>query len=145
MTPYVKQFVPDEEERLLYTIKRSITALPDIDLGRDEEAKSVVLSCHILARAVAKVFKLKYVDGYFYPNFEHSWLLTPNGHIIDVYPVAILGGPLLMDGSRHSPASRYYIKCARQKFSRGRFGKVSFRRSVRRITNELVRISSTGA
>ena len=31
------------------------------------------------------------------PNFEHSWLVTPNKNIIDVYPIGILGRPILVD------------------------------------------------
>lgn len=35
--------------------------------------------------------------GYFRPHYNHSWLKTPNRHIIDVYPVGILGGPFLVE------------------------------------------------
>lgn len=44
------------------------------------------IRCHELARAVGKFFKLDIVDGY-YGIVEHSWCLTPNGHILDPYCV----------------------------------------------------------
>ena len=57
-------------------IRNSVINLPDIDLGVDEKEKKIILSCHILGRAIAKIFRSNYVYGYFYPNFQHTWLLT---------------------------------------------------------------------
>lgn len=79
MRPYVSKFIPQENLELFEKIKMAVTAMPDIDLGKDEEGEEIILSCHILARAIAKLFSLKFVDGYFHPNYNHSWLLTPTG------------------------------------------------------------------
>ncbi|MCF7835962.1 MAG: hypothetical protein K9M15_02475 [Candidatus Marinimicrobia bacterium] len=134
MTPYATKYVSREEITLFEKIRYSTIRLPDIDLGLDEKGKEVIFSCHMLARAVAKVFGLKYVDGYYTPNFEHSWILTPEKHLIDVYPIAVIGGPILMVSEKfNSPARWHYKKMSTRKISYGRFSKPSFRRSVRRI------------
>jgi hypothetical protein len=145
MTPYVRQFVSDEDAQLLEKIRNVFCRLPDIDLGVDEEKRKIVLSCHILARAVSKVFSLRFVDGYFKPNFEHSWVLSPNEHIIDVYPVAILGGPILVYIKNNSPARYCYEETGPRRLSRGRFGKSSFRRSVRRVASRLSQLATADA
>jgi hypothetical protein len=140
MTPYALKYVSEEDISVFEEIRKAILGLPDIDLGVDEKGEKVILSCHILARAIAKVFSLKYVDGYFIPNFSHSWVLSPNGHLIDIYPVAVLGGPILMveDGGA-SPIRWHYKKASAKKVSRGLFSKPSFRRSVRKIESCLRR------
>lgn len=137
MTPYAQRFVSSEEVALFEKIKDVVTRLPDIDLGENEDKEPIILSCHILARAVAKIFNLKVVDGYFAKYYDHSWLTGPGGHIIDTYPVATLGGPILMDNQRFSPAKTLYQKTSAKRISRGRFSKNSFRRSVRRISRAL--------
>lgn len=61
--------------------------MKDPDLGHDEDGMPITLSCHMLARAVASVFDLRVCDGYFGPeSYDHSWVLTPQGQIIDTYP-----------------------------------------------------------
>ncbi len=133
MTPYIRQFIPDEEIAIFEKVRRAVVNMPDIDLGNDEKDKPIILSCHILARAVAKIFSLRCVDGYFYPCHDHSWLITPKNNIIDIYPVAILGGPIMMDGNNGIIARHLYQPQGTQKISRGRFGKKSFRKAVSRI------------
>ncbi|MFC1756751.1 hypothetical protein ACFLZC_01150 [Patescibacteria group bacterium] len=138
MTPYAMECVSEEDVVVFEKIRNAIWELPDIDLGVDEKGNKIILSCHILARAVAKVFSLKYVDGYFLPNFSHSWVLSPNNHLIDVYPVAVLGGPILMvEDYGASPIKWHYKKISTRKISSGLFSKPSFRRSVRRVENIL--------
>src|ERR1035437_2343419 len=111
MTPYARQFVSNEELELFLKIRELVTKLPDLDLGLDDFRNEIDLSCHMLARAVADIFSLKFVDGYFTIGFQHSWVLTPKeGHVIDVYPVAMLGGPILMEASGFSPARTCYLK-----------------------------------
>lgn len=135
MKPHVLKFIPKEDLELFEKIKIAVTGMPDdIDLGKDEEGEEIILSCHILARAVAKLFSLKFVDGYFHPNYDHSWLLTLNGNIIDVYPIAIVGGPILVKDSFSSPMRWLYKK---ENISDGLFSKPSFRRSVRRVIEVL--------
>ncbi|TSC53571.1 MAG: hypothetical protein LiPW39_190 [Parcubacteria group bacterium LiPW_39] len=134
MKPYVLKFIPKEDLGLFEKIKTAVTKMPDIDLGKDEEGEEIILSCHILARAVARLFSLKFVDGYFHPDHSHSWLLTPNGNIIDVYPVSVLGGPLFIHSSHSSPMRWLYKK---ENIFDGLFSKPSFRRSVRRVIKVL--------
>ena len=137
MTPYVQRYIPENEVILFEEISRRIHALPDLDLGKDEDGRLVILSCHMLARAVARVFRLNYCDGYFYQTYRHSWVQTPTGHIIDVYPVAMLGGPVLYDGLSGSPARALYTNTSAMAISNGKFNTKSFRRSIERIRRAL--------
>lgn len=133
MKPYVLSVLPEEDVKLFKEIQKIIERFPDIDLGKDEAGEEVVLSCHILARAVGKVFSLRYVDGLFYPNYQHTWLLTANGNILDVYPVGMLGGPIILvdaDPYGYSPARWLYKK---KRVLRGRAQKPSFKRAVRKV------------
>lgn len=107
----------------------------------NDKQETIVLSCHILGRALAKVFSLQYRDGYFYPNYCHTWLLTPTGHIIDPYPVAILGGPILIDGLNFSPSHRLYIPKSSKYISRKSFSSLWFRKAVRKIIREIKKIA----
>lgn len=131
MKPYVLSKLSKEEIELFEKIRRAVNDLPDVDLGKNEDGENLILSCHILARAIAKVFHLQYVDGHFYPYYQHTWLLTPTGNIIDVYPVAVLGGPILMDRL----VARHFYK--KRSLLNDDARKLSFRRAVRRITEEL--------
>ena len=144
MTPCAVRWIPQEDIELFLKVKKLVELLPDLDFGLDESGKPVVLSCHILARVLSKHFSLKYVDGHFAGNYEHSWLVTGNGNIIDPYPVAVIGGPvltsLLMDGGVASPARRIYKPTSARKLSRGRFGKASFRRSVRHLLGTMRKV-----
>ena len=114
MIPYAisSNGIPKEDVDLLEKIGETVRTLPDVNLGVSADGKKIVLSCHILARALAQVFSLEFKDGYFYPNFEHSWLITPRDNIIDAYPVGMLissnGGPILIDGDNCSPARWLY-------------------------------------
>lgn len=142
MTPVVRRYVSDHEAALFERIKRSVDLMPDLDLGLDEKQRPIVLSCHMLARATASVFALQYADGYFLPHFEHSWVFTPSGHVIDVYPIAMLGGPVLIDGAI---AKKWYRKEHPKKLW-GRklsFRQASFRRCVRKLTKSIKQISAS--
>jgi hypothetical protein len=118
---------------MLRRVQKAVTVLPDLDFGHDEAGRKIVLSCHILARAVGKAFGLRHVDGYFYPNFQHSWLTTDAGNVIDVYPVGILGGPILVAGPA-TPAGWLYEK---KRVLRGQTKMPSFRQTVRIVAAEL--------
>lgn len=138
--PYVNRYIPTEEISLFEKIKKVVTELPDLDLGTNDKGESVVLSCHILGRALAKVFNIQYRDGYFYPNYCHTWLLTPTKHIIDPYPVAIIDGPILIDGQAFSPSRLIYIAKSAKSISRGSFSSLWFRRAVRKTIQEINKI-----
>jgi hypothetical protein len=70
------------------------------------------ISCHTLARAVVQcVPSLTLVDGHVRAGgyrFNHSWTITGGGNIIDVYPIAAIGGPFLM-ATLDSPWSIIYL------------------------------------
>jgi len=95
---YAECLIPKNEQKLFWEIRKSIMSLPDVlDLGDNEAGEKTELSCHILSRAVAILFGLKYVDGKHLDLVEHSWVETSSGNIIDVYPVGALGGPQFID------------------------------------------------
>lgn len=107
MTPWVVKegYISKEELELFQEIRQAVERLPDIRLNS-------VLSCHVLARSVKIVFgeSLEVVDGHLYPTYAHSWLKLPSGNVIDVYPVGIIGGPLLVEGRNwKSPGVRLYL------------------------------------
>jgi len=133
MTPHAKLYIHESDLTLFDKIRAIITTMPDIDLGEDEEGETIILSCHMLVRAVAKVFSLKYEDGYFCESHDHSWIVTPHNNIVDVYPIAQIGGPTMIDGNNGLIAQLLYEQSSAKKLSRGKFGKQSFVRSVRRI------------
>lgn len=141
MTPFARQFISDGEIALLEEVRNAVLRLPDIDLGVDEKGKPIIMSCHILARALARVFRLKFKDGYFFLQYEHSWLVTIKGNVIDAYPIAMIGGPILMDGQVCSPSRRLYVESVPVLLKR-MLKTNSFHRSVRR-TAKALRIAIT--
>jgi len=112
MTPWVKASIVDEDIQLYQEIRYIFEKLPDIDLGVSCEGEKIVLSCHMLVKALVNCFAqlgLSYEVGRFLVVFEHSWLVTKNGNIIDVYPVGAIGGPILYLGDRDGPASKLFL------------------------------------
>lgn len=110
MKPYVLSQIPEGELVLFKKVCHTVDLFPDNVLLTDQHGKKMVLSCHILARAVGKAFRLECQDGYFHPFYEHSWLVTSTGNVIDVYPVGILGGPILVHQNHNftSPVKHLY-------------------------------------
>lgn len=109
MTPDIENKIPKEDLLLFEKIRKSIAELPNINLSKGEKGNTRLVSCHMLARAIVQTYNgLKIVDGLFYPNFIHSWCMTLNGHIIDVYPVGIIGGPIFVSGDYGGPARWLY-------------------------------------
>ncbi|MDP2668851.1 MAG: hypothetical protein Q8P07_03405 [bacterium] len=142
MTPYTLRFIPEDEVKLFEKIRAAILRMPDLDLGRDENDSEIILCCHILARAVAKVFSLRYEDGYFSERtpYSHSWVLTPTGNIIDLYPVGMLGGPLFVESvySWLSPGKKLYRK--NPEVVKKDAERASFQRGVELVVRELEKI-----
>jgi|SRR3989344_4457684 len=138
MTPHVDQYVSEEDKEIFFRIRDLIHQLPDIDLGKDERGEKILLSCHMLTRALSKIFKIPYRDGLYAKCYEHSWLQTKCGNIIDVYPVLALGGPVLVGVSNTilSPARTLYVPKSARSISQ-KFSANSFHRSVRRIVRGL--------
>ncbi len=144
MTFYIEKRLPKEEVVLFHQIRTAVVNLPDPDLGfyphnnPFSPGEKILVSCHMLARAVAKVFKLRYKDGNFLDSsLRHSWVLTPEGNIIDLYPVATLGGPILVDNVHSIFSLRMYVPCVARKVSEGTFSSVWFLRGVRTLMREL--------
>jgi hypothetical protein len=138
MTPYATRRIPKEDLALFAQIKAAVTTMQDPDLGLNEDGQRITLSCHMLARAIAVVFGLRVCDGYFSNElYDHSWNLTPQNRIIDAYPIGTIGGPIMFDNGQFSPCHRLYKTRSTRTVSRRRFSKLSFRRSVCRISNFL--------
>ena len=66
------------------------------------------VSCHELCYAIKEIYptQLRIETGYFLPRFKHSWLRTlpqgeptPYDNLIDVYPVGMIGGPMLIENT----------------------------------------------
>ncbi len=134
MVPFVQAYFLDEDLLLFERVKRAIGQMEDTNLEMDEDGKQIVLSCHILARAVARVFScLRVVDGHFIGGYDHSWVETRSGHVIDLYPVAMIGGPIMILGGHASPKETMYVRLPTKRVSDGRFGRKSFQRAVRRV------------
>jgi len=139
MTPYVTQFIEPYELAQFEEICRVVRELPDLELGFNKDGSRILLSCHILSRAVAMVFELKYVDGFFKPHYQHSWVLNERGNLIDVYPVAMVGGPIMYPHQtldHNCPSHRLYEKDRLRLKTRNR----AFCRALGIVTQEIRRL-----
>ena len=111
MKPYVLKDIPKEDLVLFKQIERVIQKMPDIEFenkhGKHKER--IPISCHVLCQALAKVFPVRCIDGrFFIPFWRHSWLETKNENIIDAYPWALVGGPILVFKDYCTPWSNLY-------------------------------------
>ena len=133
MTPHIAKALPDEDIQIFEKIRIAVDALPDlIDLGQNSNGKILQINCHILAEATAITFGLQRQSGFYYLSAEHSWVLTKTSNIIDVYPVAIYGGPILV--ANYSITGRIY--CGKR-IRPDLFGSDSFKKAVDIVVNEL--------
>lgn len=145
MTPFAASRICSADHALFGNIKQAVSEMQDPDLGTDENGRQIILSCHILVRAIIKIYEdddgkcaiMKVCDGHFAGFYEHSWIETRDGNIIDVYPVGIVGGPIMWVGDRHSPSSRIFSCKPTEEFSHGRFEKESFQRAVHKTMEAL--------
>lgn len=137
-----------EDRRLYKAICAIFTQLPDaIDLGADRNGDPIVLSSHMLARGFANAFpQAKCIDGCFSAGFQHSWLVTETSALIDVYPVAMVGGPLLFlnDPVCHVRPSNflYHTDIDVVKSVYAHIGKEQFDRAVKVVTQYIYHIQS---
>jgi len=137
MKPHMTTLVEEENLLLFQKIERAIQGLPDIELGKDTQEEEVLVSCHMIARALARVFpEVESHDGYFARRGQrHSWLTIRRDSrlIIDPYPIALLGGPIMVHGGYiTTPWDRLYIKARLSNL-----GGVEFRRHVNLVTKVL--------
>ena len=132
MKPYASLIVPPEDLALFTKIERIVQEMPEVELGKDGKGEKILVSCHTLVRALARFFPVECQDGHF-GNCEHSWLITRTGLIIDPCPVAVVGGPILVD-TRFMPSwlSLY------EKYSLPKLKGVRFLKNVDKVT-EVVR------
>lgn len=92
--PEMAEYAPVEDVKILELIRLVLARLPEVDLG---------IGRKVTARILTEAFEIAMPDnvwqvGGINPNgLEHYWLVTPNGNMIDVDPIGILGGPLLID------------------------------------------------
>ena len=111
MDTHVLEYIPDEDLRIFKNIRLVGDKLPNHDSGnprlKDYKIKNM-LSCHLLAKALEHFFPVRAESGFIYDKWEHSWLITRGGFVIDVYPIALFGGPVIVDASECSPWSRFY-------------------------------------
>ena len=100
-------------------IREWLDHLPDPE-EKDERGRPELWSCHGIARAVHARFSLgkqwAVCDGFFARHGnQHSWLARRRTKkeptlVLDVYPVASIGGPLMVDiSSCGSPWCGMYI------------------------------------
>ncbi len=121
MKPFACSVILPEELQLFSKIEKIIQQMPEIDLGTDKEGKKILVSCHMIARGLAYFFPVEWKDGYFGRAHQHSWLVTEMGRIIDPYPVALVGGPILVDTQFLTPWSSLYQEEPLPDLDNGRF------------------------
>lgn len=108
MKCYASLHIPPDELALFEKIEKVVQEMPEVELGRDENGREILVSCHMLTRALARFFPVECRDGYFGDMFEHSWLVTRSGMTIDPYPMALVGGPILVDTRFPAPWGHLY-------------------------------------
>jgi hypothetical protein len=97
VTPHVQKHIPPSLIERHRQICQLVQELPEVDLGRGQDGEPIPLSCHLVARAVSEVFPFFRVhDGHFNRFAQHSWLIAYEEFLLDPYPIAMLGGPILM-------------------------------------------------
>lgn len=92
MTPWAAQYIPVKDQELFFEIRKIVEQMKDMPLGTDEEGEEIILSCHILCRALVRLYpQLRAEDGFFRTGLLHSWLVTPQGTIMDFYVPGAIG------------------------------------------------------
>lgn len=89
MKTFAEAYIAKQDIEIFQGIRRLIDSVDGFDIGGE-------LTCHDISRAVAGIFPVRMETGYYFRGFEHSWLRTENRNIIDVYPVGVIGGPILV-------------------------------------------------
>jgi hypothetical protein len=147
MTPFITRYASEEILQLFNRIRKIIIELPDLDFGKDLHGERVLLSCHMLARAVGRVLNLSWTDGLYAELYAHSWLHTPDHNwIVDCYPIRTVGGPLLIDASSNwlAPGHALYVAAPHHKLGKNiLFSSNEFRRSVRLLEREIRKINTS--
>jgi hypothetical protein len=133
---HARTLISQSDQELFERVKTSILGLPD--QMHDSKHGPVEPNCHILARAVAQVFRLRYVDGYYaLPSHPHSWVMAPGKSIMDVYPVGLASGPVLFDDENCWIGNVLYLKFPLQAQYRKNLYTPKFRRHVAVVARHL--------
>lgn len=134
MIPQAAMRISQADQDIFASIRRAVIQLPD-DL-QDEDGQVINLTCHNLAMAVGYAFRLRWQHGYYAsPAYPHSWVIL-NKHVVDVYPVAMLGGPVLLDGESFI-VQHLYMPQPTIAVSQKHFHNPVFRRHVATIHHSL--------
>lgn len=72
--------------------------ISQLEYKRAKKGQCSLSYCHLMATLVGMTFPVKVVDGYWHRNFNHSWVETKWGSIIDVSPIACRSLPLMYPG-----------------------------------------------
>ena len=112
MIPRAATYFSEKELELFHQIELLVqeVELPDLGLmggarplGANPDMRYLV-SCHMVTRAIAALYpQLAVKDGTFMRGYGHSWLVDGRGHIIDPYPWAMVGGPIMLSTEDMSP------------------------------------------
>ncbi len=129
LKPHACLSLSTEELALFHKIDKILQEMPEIDLEKNKKGEKVILSCHMITRALAKFLPVEYKDGYFGNFNQHSWLVTKERLIIDPYPVAVVGGPILIDTRFITGWSSLYQEASFSKLTNSLFQK-----SVEKVT-----------
>lgn len=112
MVTYTEQHIEQEDIEIFNIIKGTIQRInPQIPAEiMAYNGNEIKISCHMLADAVSEVFGLEIKRGYYITGYEHSWIITHFGNIIDVYPWGTIGGPILITRKIISKYGPIYVE-----------------------------------
>lgn len=102
MKPYASKFVVFSDWVTYLAVCKMMERIPkSISFQTKGKKKRIVVTCHLLVRALAQILEIDFKDGLFAEGYQHSWLVLPSRWIIDAWPVGIMSasGPLLVDAS----------------------------------------------
>lgn len=141
MEPYMTGLISQEDLFLFQKIEKVVHEMPEVDLGVDQLGDRMLISCHMVSRALAHLFpEVEWKDGYF-ARFgqRHSWLKikrSPN-LTIDPYPVALVGGPIMVHGGFiTTPWDKLYIEA-----KLADLGGLVFRKCVRTVEQAMLTVA----
>jgi hypothetical protein len=89
---------PPQDFELFRSIRETMSQAAIYPLIID--GHEIEFSCHMVADALSQIYspQVGVERGFYLSGYKHSWLRTEHRNIIDPYPIATIGGPLLIDG-----------------------------------------------
>ena len=108
-----------------------LNRLPEIDFGiKNGFGQKINFSHHVLPRAFAAVYNIRFFDGTCHTFFSHSLLQTNYDNIIDLCPPRTLGEPLLILGELISVIKSSSDYFNRSSIHQGRFETPEFQNLI---------------